>query len=81
MNDTARRLLTDALQLSEADRAELAASLIVSLDSTADVDGDAAWDAEIQHRSEEIHRGEVTLLSFEEARGGLFGKSDGQSQT
>jgi putative addiction module component (TIGR02574 family) len=75
MTDTARRLLTDALQLAEADRAELAASLINSLDETADEDVDAAWEVEIQHRLEEIHRGEVGLLSFDEVRDRLFGKT------
>lgn len=78
MNDITRRLLTDALRLPEADRAELAASLIDTLDEAEGTDVDLAWDAEIQHRLAEIHRGEVTLLSFDEARDRLFGKSDGQ---
>jgi putative addiction module component (TIGR02574 family) len=81
MTDTARRLLSDALQLPEADRAELAASLIDSLDEPADLDVGAAWDAEIKHRLEEMHRGDVTLLSFDEARDRLFGKSHGQAGT
>lgn len=81
MNDTTRRLLTDALLLPEADRAELAASLIDSLDEAADIDADSAWDAEIQHRLQDIHRGEVTLLSLDEARDRLFGKFDGQPGT
>lgn len=81
MTDTARRLLTDALQLPEADRAELAASLIDSLDETADEDVNAAWEVEIQHRLEEIHRGEVGLLSFDEASDRLFGKPHGQAGT
>ena len=81
MTDSARRLLTDALQLPEAERAELAASLIDSLDESADPDVDSAWDAEVKHRLEEIHRGDVTLLSFDEARDRLFGKSHGQPGT
>ncbi|MEX2138093.1 MAG: addiction module protein [Pirellulales bacterium] len=81
MNDTARRLLTNALQLPEADRAELAASLIDSLDDPADNDADSAWDEEIQQRLSQIHRGEVSLLSFDEARERLFGKVDGQPGT
>jgi putative addiction module component (TIGR02574 family) len=81
MNDTARRLLTDALQLPETDRAELAASLIDSLDEPADIDANTAWDEELQHRVGQIHRGEVNLLSFDEARGRLFGRSDGRPGT
>jgi len=81
MNDTARRLLTDALQLPDADRAELAASLIESLDEPPDLNIDAAWDAEIKHRLEAIDRGEVTLLSLDEARDRLFGKGHGQTGT
>jgi len=81
MTDTARRLLTDALQLPEADRAELAASLINSLDDSADEDADAAWETEIKGRLEEIHRGEVRLLTYDEARKRLFGDSHGQPGT
>jgi putative addiction module component, TIGR02574 family len=81
MTDTARRLLTDALQLPDADRAELAASLIESLDEPPDLNIDAAWDAEIKHRLEAIDRGEVTLLSLDEARDRLFGKGHGQTGT
>ena len=44
----------EVLQSALADRAEVAASLIRSLDSDADEDADAAWAAEIQRRVESI---------------------------
>ena len=81
MNDTVLRLLADALQLPETDRAALAASLIDSLEETTDDDAEAAWGAEIRQRLAEIHLDEVKLLSFEEAQGRLFGKHDGTPGT
>ena len=81
MNDTVLRLLADALQLPETDRAALAASLIDSLEETTDDDAEAAWGAEIRQRLAEIHLDEVKLLSFEEAQGRLFGKHDGMPGT
>ena len=48
MTQRAERLLDEALQLSDADRADLAARLKQSLDSETDADADAAWDAEIE---------------------------------
>lgn len=51
--------LQSALALPESECAELAASLIRSLDPVADVDVDAAWAAEIQRRIESIDNDEM----------------------
>jgi putative addiction module component (TIGR02574 family) len=64
------RLKEQAAKLSDAERAELALSLIESLeappiDSPEDVE--RAWDAEIQRRIGEIERGEARLISGDEA--------------
>ena len=55
-------------------RAEIAGSLIRSLDNQIDEDADAAWAAEIDRRIGEIDRGEVRLIPWDdvmrELRGG-----------
>lgn len=52
-------LRSEALQLSANERAELALILIQSLDGGADDDAEAAWDAELSRRLNQIERGEV----------------------
>jgi putative addiction module component (TIGR02574 family) len=68
MNPDFDRLLTDALRLPPAARGALATRLIDSLDTEADPDAEAAWDAEITRREQEIESGSVKLLSWAEAR-------------
>ena len=52
MSDPARKLLHDALALSEDERLELASDLIASVDGPADTGWDAAWLAELDKRVE-----------------------------
>lgn len=59
-------LKQQASQLSEAERAELALSLIESLDGTPEAAVEDAWRAEIERRVGEIERGEVQLIPGEE---------------
>lgn len=54
------QLVTEALRLPLNERAELAFTLLQSLDSEADADAEAAWDAELARRMEQIERGDVT---------------------
>ena len=61
-------LLKKALSLSVAERADLAGSLIESLDDTEDDSVAAAWDEEIARRMAEIDSGKVKPVSLEEAR-------------
>lgn len=56
-----------ALSLSPDDRAELAERLILSLDEKHQTDLEAAWNAEIQRRLDEIDQGKVELIPGEEA--------------
>jgi putative addiction module component (TIGR02574 family) len=44
------------------ERAELAYYLLHSLDETVDAEADAAWDAELKERMEEIKSGSATGL-------------------
>jgi putative addiction module component (TIGR02574 family) len=55
-----------AIQLSEGERAELALSLIESLDGEADTGVDEAWWVEIDRRIGEIDRGDVQLIPGDE---------------
>jgi len=54
------------MSLPESDRAEIAASLIHSLDRERDSGVDAAWAKEIQQRIESIDRGEVKLVPWDD---------------
>jgi putative addiction module component (TIGR02574 family) len=70
MNTESQQLLQSALTLPETDRAQIAASLIHSLDSELSSDPsedvDAAWAAEIQRRIESIDNGEVKLIAWDQ---------------
>jgi putative addiction module component (TIGR02574 family) len=68
MSREASDLLKKALNLPVAERAELAGSLIESLDETNDESVRAAWDAEIVRRMEDLNSGKVKPVSLEEAR-------------
>ena len=66
MNTQSQELLHSALALPEVERAEIAATLIRSLDTETDEDVDAAWSSEIQRRLEAIDRGEVRLIPWDD---------------
>ena len=63
MSNTLTELKEKASQLSEAERAELALSLIESLDGP---DVEDAWRIEIERRIGQIERGEVKLIPGDE---------------
>jgi putative addiction module component (TIGR02574 family) len=63
-----RRLLAEALQLSDEERAALAGELIQSLDHEVDPDAEAAWSAEIRARLDQVDAGTATTVSWAEAR-------------
>jgi len=67
MKQEASDLLKKALNLPVAERAELAGSLIESQDETEDKSVQAAWDAEIVRRMEDLSSGKVKPVSLEEA--------------
>lgn len=55
-----------AAQLPEHERAELALSLIESLDGPADPDVEEAWAQEIERRVLQVEKGEAELVPAEE---------------
>ena len=79
MNTTAKQLYDNALQLPDAERSELAAWLIESLDPDVDHDVEEAWDVEIKRRIAELDSGAVTAIPWPEARRMILGLSDGPS--
>jgi putative addiction module component (TIGR02574 family) len=74
MNTQTQELLQTALALCESDRAEIAGSLIRSLDAEIDEDADAAWAAEIERRLQAIDRGEVRLIPWDDVMQELRGR-------
>jgi putative addiction module component (TIGR02574 family) len=68
MSEDAIEILKKALSLPVSERAELAGSLIESLDDTEDPSVETAWDAEIIRRMEELDSGRLKPVSLEEAR-------------
>jgi putative addiction module component (TIGR02574 family) len=66
MSDTLTELKQKAAELSDAERAELALSLIESLDGPADPEVEEAWRVEIERRIGQIDRGEVELIPGDE---------------
>lgn len=66
MPNTLAELKEKASQLPETERAELALSLIESLDGPAEPGIEDAWRVEIERRIAQIERGEVQLIPGDE---------------
>jgi putative addiction module component (TIGR02574 family) len=73
--DEASRILDAALQLSHAERAELAAILTDSIgDGSSSEEVRAAWLAELERRREALARGEEPLVDFDDVMARLRAK-------
>src|ERR1700756_5764371 len=68
MTQQASELLQKELSLSEEERAELAGSLIESLDATVDEAAEATYNQEIAHRIENLDSGKAKTIPWEEVR-------------
>jgi len=64
-------LLQQAMTLSVTDRAELAGSLLDTLDDVVDEDVEVAWQEEIALRLRALESGKAETVSWTEARRGL----------
>jgi putative addiction module component (TIGR02574 family) len=64
----AKQLLSEALRLSDEERAALAGELIQSLDTEVDADAEASWSAEIRSRLERLDAGTAVTVPWSEAR-------------
>lgn len=68
MSKALKNILSSVVELSTAERAELAAALLASLDGDPEEAVDAAWDAEIQRRVERVRTGAATGRPWPEVR-------------
>jgi len=68
MGREAKKLLKKALTLPVDERAELAGSLIESLDSSTDKSARTAWDKEILRRMRELDSGRVKTITIGQFR-------------
>jgi putative addiction module component (TIGR02574 family) len=75
MNTATQGILNTALQLPEKERADLAASLIESLDQPFDSDVQAAWAEEIHRRIADLESGVVKAIPWDEARHMIVGRT------
>lgn len=68
MSSQANTLYEAALRLTDAERAELAARLMESIDPAVEESWDEAWNAEIAKRIEELDSGKTKSIPWAEAR-------------
>lgn len=68
MTQKSQVVLEEALKLSPDERAEVAEQLIASLEEAPDTDVEQAWQEEVQRRLQQIERGEVKAIPWEEVQ-------------
>jgi len=68
MTQQALDLLQKALSLSEEERADLACSLMESLDSEVDEGAESTWNEEISRRVDELDSGKAATVPWDEVR-------------
>ncbi|HKW62871.1 MAG TPA: addiction module protein [Candidatus Acidoferrum sp.] len=68
MTEDTSKLLQTALTLSEEERAELASSLIDSLDATVEEGVEDAWDREIARRIADLDSGLANTVPWDAVR-------------
>ncbi|MEZ4647490.1 MAG: addiction module protein [Candidatus Eisenbacteria bacterium] len=71
MNEAARHIIDEALKLKLAERAEVAAELLASLDGEPEADIEEAWAEEIERRIERIRSGTAKGRPWSEVRDDL----------
>ena len=77
MTQRASKLLAEAMQLSDGERADLAAKLIASLDPGTDEDVESAWGEELRRRLDELRTGKARPVPWPEARRMILEDADG----
>lgn len=74
MSQSPQQLLDEALKMPLADRGQLAALLIESLESDVENGVDEAWAEEISRRVDDIKAGRVQMIPWSEVRQRLRGQ-------
>jgi putative addiction module component (TIGR02574 family) len=72
MSAHATKILDKAMKLSPAERADLAAYLLASLNEKTLAGVDPAWEAEIARRLHAIEGGKAKMIPWGEARKRIF---------
>ncbi len=80
MTRAAQAILRDALALPETDRAEVAGTLLDSLEPAPEPDVEQAWREEVAARVAALDAGEVETIPWEEIRDRLLMKLSEQRQ-
>ena len=70
------KVLEEALALPPEERADLAATLLDSLDEQEDEGVEQAWAEEIERRIKEVESGHVQMIPWSEARRRLRARLD-----
>jgi len=76
MSRKAQKVLEEALTLPPPERADLAATLLDSLDEQEDEGVEEAWAREIERRIQEVESGAVKMIPWSEARRRLRARLD-----
>ncbi len=76
MTQAANEILETLLQLPDADRGELAARLLESLDSAAEVEAEAEWAEEIRTRIKDVRTSKVKTVPWKAAREQIMDDAD-----
>ena len=74
MKRDAAEILKDALALPAEARAAVAGSLLESLEDQIDEGAEAAWEAEIARRLDDLDKGKVKLIPWATVRRRLMGR-------
>lgn len=74
MSDEVNELLKRAMALSADERAQLAGSLLDTLDEAVDEDVEASWQTELALRIQELDAGKVKTIPWTEVRNRLTAK-------
>lgn len=81
MTAKAKKILEEALELSPEERADLAATLLDSLEEGEDEGVEEAWAQEIARRIQEVESGAVKTIPWSEARRRLYRVLDARKRT
>lgn len=68
MTERSLELLQQALSLTEEERADLAVSLLNSLDATPDLDAEALWQEEVSRRASALDSGQAKAIPWQEVQ-------------
>jgi putative addiction module component (TIGR02574 family) len=74
MTRAVEKILEEAAELPEEDRAELAGRLLESLDGEPDEDVEVAWSEEIERRIRQLDAGEAKTIPWQEVRAKLHAR-------